>query len=308
MSVYRLLSDLINDGRTRMSFTLLRDVSDNLAQMATEPGVYLHVGIVPSSGARLDFGSRLPGRREEVSQLMDIANDIFSGRGSRTGPLEIVSVGGYPVSGKSFPIRRVGGYLSKKGWMFVQGKFNRIRMPEAFGAVTLAFGGFCDALLAMRAGGDRANAEYCSKVSAAVMSSTMGSAGVEYLGQLIPGLARVITCSDLAGSSDSKVSAARSSATGTDRSFGPTLVQTANEAVMSQRRRENLLCSFVEAVLGMGRPVLLFYEDVQWANAVSLKFLRKLLKPLEGPELVKRQDLVLGEVEEGKVQKYEKIV
>lgn len=271
-SICRLLSDLIDQHvRTKTSFASLDDVSDDLEQMFIEPDIFLHEPTL--SDVRLDFGSRLYGRKEEVSQLLDIANDISSRR--ETGPLEIVSIGGYSGTGKSFLVRQVGQYLSAKGWIFIKGKFDRMRQRDAFSVVTSAFESFCGKMQAMKDGGKQNDLEYCSRVSTAVLDA-IGFAGVGYLSQILPSLNRVIIV-DAVSTSDSERSTKSDLI---NAKFDVTPVQSAAEALMSQRRREYLLCSFVEAVLGVGRPMLLFYDDIQWADAATLGFLRKLLKHL----------------------------
>jgi len=309
-SVCRLVSDLIDATtaattgskknsvrKTKTSFTSLHDVLSDLEQMVMSPTMFLHElrnNATPTTlptTLKLDFGSKLHGRREEISQLMDIVDDISSLR--VTGPLEIVSLGGYSGSGKSYLIRQVGRYLSnERGWIFIQGKFDRLRQNyDAFSVVTSAFERFCGQIDEMREnnnndgkgnnniGGDD-NVEYCSRVSTAVLEA-LGRTGVDYLSQIMPSLRRVVNDVDYNISGDQSGDDSTSAATG-GSSLGGYLhpTQTGDEALMSQRRCEYLLCAFVEAILGVGRPLLLFYDDMQWADASTLEFLRKLLKHL----------------------------
>ncbi|KAL7542869.1 hypothetical protein ACHAXR_012176 [Thalassiosira sp. AJA248-18] len=268
-SICRLISDLIDGpSRTKTSFASLNDVLDDLEQMATEPDTFLHEPT--RTDVKLNFGNELYGRKEEVSQIIDIANDVSSRR--ETGPLELVSIEGYSGSGKSFLVRQVGHYLSSKGWIFIQGKFDRMRQRDSFSVVTSAFESFCGILQEMKARGNQNDLEYCSQVSTSVMDA-LGHTGVAYLCQIIPSLKKIL---DQDSGSDSDTNPFDSLNEGLDLA----IIQTADEALMSQRKREYSLCVFVEAILGVGRKLLLFYDDLQWADASTLGFFRKLLKHL----------------------------
>ena len=268
-SLSRLISDLLDGpSRTKTSFTSLNDVLVDVKQMATEPDTFLH-GPIHLTDVKLEFGNMLYGRKEEVSQMIDIANDVSSQR--ETGSLEIVSIGGYSGSGKSFLVQQVGQYLSsKKGWIFIRGKFDRMRQSDSFSVVTSAFENFCVALQDMQDGSDPEDREYVSQVSARVLES-LGVTGVLYLSVVIPTLKRII---DLDSGIDSEHSARESLNGGIDM----TPVQTAEEALMSQRKREYSIFVFLEAILCVGRKLLLFYDDIQWADVSTHQFLRKLIK------------------------------
>jgi len=259
-SICRLLSDLIEGPlRTKTSFASLHDVLDDLEQMVKEPDIFLHETI--GADTKLDFGAKLYGRKQEVSQIIGIANNITSKR--ETGPLEIVTIGGYSGAGKSCLVRKVGRYLSRKGWFYTQGKFDRMRQSDAFSVITSAFESFCDTMQAMKEKGDQGDDDYCTRVRAAVLEA-IGDTGVHYLSQMIPSLQKIM---DL----DSNIN----DDTNGESHLNPKL--TGKEALMSQRRREYLFSAFVEAVSSVGRPILIFYDDVQWADASALEFLQKML-------------------------------
>lgn len=277
-AVCRLISDLVDGpSGTNTSFESLDDVSSDLEQMAIEPGWFLHE---PSlSHLQLEFGGdRLYGRQEEVAQMIEVANNISSGR--ETGPLEIVSIRGYSGSGKSFLARQVGRHLSERGWIFIQGKFDRMRQTNSFSVVTSTFESYCELLQVMKSSGVQSDMDYCTQVSSRVVES-LGSMGVDYLAQIIPSLKRVV---DIDLGSDSEVSSNHDMM---DVRWSNTPMQPADEAVMSQRRRECLLCSFAESILGVGRPIVLFLDDVQWAGAAS-DLSWKLLKHIAGRNIPRK--------------------
>ncbi|KAL7544942.1 hypothetical protein ACHAWF_008314 [Thalassiosira exigua] len=267
-SICRLISDLLDHPLgTKTSYVSLSDVMDDLEQMAKEPDIFLHDPKVPSD--KIEFGSRLYGRSAEVSQILDVAKNTSTARES--GSLEVVSIGGYSGSGKSFLVRQVRRYLSSKGWIVIDGKFDRMHQSDAFSVVTSSFETFCERIQQMKNGGIQSDVEYCAQVTTAVLDA-LGPSGVGYLSHLIPSLREMV---DLDSSTDSDASDNRSM---NGLYLAPT--QTSDEAMMSQQRRGYLLCSFVEAISSAGRPILLFYDDMQWARSSASDFMCTLLKHL----------------------------
>jgi len=258
-SICRLASDLIDSPlATSTSFSSLDDVSDDLDQMVREPDIFLHEA--KGIDNTLEFGTRLYGRNEELSQLMDIISDVSMER--ETGPLELVGIGGYSGTGKSCLVRQVGRCILSRGWIFIQGKFDRIR-GDAFSVITTSFESFCMTF--------QNDFDYCSRVSKAVFEA-LGPTGVGYLIQLVPSFQRI---ADLDSSNHHHPKDVTS-----EKSNKLVPINAGNESVLSRLRRENLLCAFVVAVARAGRPLFLFYDDVQWADASTVEFLQKLIKHL----------------------------
>ena len=195
VAVCRLVSDLIDSSSssectmpTKTAFASLNDVLDDLKQMVIEPETFLHDS--QTVNGRLDFGTKLYGRKGEISQILSAAERISYNSGDK-GPLEMISISGYSGSGKSALVRQVGCYLSKNGWFFLQGKFDRMRRNDALSVVTSAFENYCLAIQEMKARGNQDDLEYCSQVSAAAMK-TLGQSGADYLSFLIPTLSNLV--------------------------------------------------------------------------------------------------------------------
>lgn len=261
-SICRLISDIIDmPSRTKTSFASLNVILDDLEQMIIEPNTFLHKPTILGGCAKFDFGKRLYGREHEVSQLIDIANDVSSRQ--QTGPLECVSVGGYSGSGKSHLVRQVSRYLSSNGWMFIRGKFDLNTQRDSFSIVTSSLNSFCSKVQAMKNGNNPNDVTYCWQVSKAILDA-LGRTGIEYLADLIPSLSTLVEIVDLKLPKD-----------------GNTRNDKAGKVIVDQHsQRQHLLCVFMESIMSVGRPIILFYDDIQWADEATIDFLRQLLKHL----------------------------
>jgi predicted ATPase len=259
MSVCRLIADVMegtNGGfaLTKTSFTSLEEVLEDLKRMMFEPNIFLHNPCDP----KIDFGKRLYGREEEISAILSVADGISSRQGS--GALEIISVHGYSKSGKSFLANQIGRYLSTKGWNFLKGKFDGMRQGDAaFSMMMSALENFFCTMAD--------DLSYCDQVATKI-SEALGQDGVDSLSRVIPSLNKLV--------GNEMVDNYRVDSDGKHHS---SIVRTGEESAMYEQRIEYLLCVLVDAILSVGRPILLLYDtNAQWAGIVESQFLQKLLK------------------------------
>jgi predicted ATPase len=211
----------------------------------------------------IDFGARLLGREKEISNILSIANSISSTNGS--GTLEIISVHGYSGSGKTFLVNHVGRHLSTKGWIFLQGKFDRMRQNDAALSVMIsAFENFFVAIESMRCSEDSDDLTYCDQVATNI-KELLGPDEVVSLSLIIPSIKKLVRNELINTDGDGSDGANQ-------------IVRTGEESAMYQQRLEYLLFVFVDAILSVGRPILLLYDDTQWAGMEGCRFLQKLLK------------------------------
>jgi len=264
MSVCRLIADVMegtNGGvaLTKTSFTSLEEVLEDLNRMMFEPNVFLH----NPSDPKIDFGSRLYGREEETSTILSVVDGISSGQGS--GALEIISVHGYSGSGKSFLVNQIGRYISTKGWIFLEGKFDRMKQSNAPISVMMsAFENYFVTLESIKCWGGSDDLSYCYKVATKI-TEALGPDGIDSLSRFIPSLNRLVgievTDNDRDGNHQSNI------------------VRTGEESTMYEQRIEYLLCALVDAILSVGRPILLLYDaNTKCEGLVESEFLQKLLK------------------------------
>lgn len=257
MALCRLIADVMegkNGGvaMTKTSFTSLEKVLEDLKRMMFEPDVFLH----NPSDPKINFGNRLYGREEEISTILSIADGISSKQGS--GALEIISVHGYSGSGKSFLVNQIGRYLSTKGWIFLDGKFDRMRHGDsALSVIISAFDQYFVEMESIQFRGGADDVSYCNQVTTKIMEA-LGSDGVDSLCRAIPSLNRLF---------------------GNEIIDKSNIVRTGEESAMYEQRIEYLLCALVDAILSVGRPMLLLYDvTTQWSGVVHSRFIEKLLK------------------------------
>lgn len=256
MAICRLIADVMEGKNgvplTKTSFTSLEEVLDDLKRMMFEPDIYL----CNPSDPKINFGSRLYGREEEISTILSVADGISSRQGS--GALEIISVHGYSGAGKSFLVNQIGRYLSTKGWIFLDGKFDRMRHGDAALSVIIsAFDQYFVNMESIKFRGKADDVSYCNQVTTKIMEA-LGSDGVDSLSRVIPSLNRLV---------------------GNEITDKSNIVRTGEESTMYEQRIGYLLCALVDAILSVGRPMLLLYDvTTQWSGVVHSQFIEKLLK------------------------------
>jgi predicted ATPase len=258
MSVCRFIADVMegtNGGfaLTKTSFTSLEEVLEDLKRMMFEPDIFLH----NPSDPKIDFGKRLYGREEEISVILSVAECISSRQGS--GTLEIIGIHGYSGSGKSFLANQIGRYLSTKGWIFLEGKFDRMRQGDAaFSMMMSALENFFCTMAN--------DVIYYDQVATKVREA-LGQDGVDSLSRVIPSLNKLV--------GDEMIDIHRVDSDGMHHSR---IVRTGEESAMYEQRIEYLLCVLVDAILSVGRPILLLYDSTtQWARLEESRFLQHFL-------------------------------
>ena len=258
ISLCRLIADVMegtNKGAalTKSSFTSLDKVLEDLKRMMFEPDVFLH----NPSDPKIDFGCIIYGREEEISNILSVADKVSSQKGS--GALEIISIHGYSGSGKTFLVHQIGRYLSTKGWIFLNGKLDRLRQSDAArSAMIAAFENYFVTMETLKSTGQVDDLSYYSNVATKI-TETLGPDGVDSLSRVIPSINKLV---------GNKVTAA-----------GGNIVRTVEASAMHEQRIEFLLCTLADTILSGGRPILLLSDsNTQRAGLVESKFLQRMLK------------------------------
>ncbi|KAL7430231.1 hypothetical protein ACHAXH_004516 [Discostella pseudostelligera] len=267
----RFIVDLMGDEhagifRSEHSFTSFEDVVSDLKQMMDNPDEFLH-GSVPVKW-KLDFGDKLYGRGAEMDALMNAANRVVS---DETDPLlsrvvrsnlkktEVVMVSGSPGAGKSRLVRLGGTQLEKRGWCFLQCKFDRVAHPEPLSTLAHAFDEYFGRFLhcPKHHGSDKSTAtatanSHCSCRSQQLhdrLTSLISPEDLEILAMYIPSLRRFLDLALVAVPPD------------------------VNETLMA-----SLFGALLLAMSSKDTPIFFFLDDLQWADQLSLSMLEAFAK------------------------------
>jgi predicted ATPase len=278
----RLVLDLLDNGhgllfRSEYSFSSFKDVQSDLRQMLVNPEGFLH-GSNPDRW-KLTFGEKLYGRNADMKALNDAADRVanrrvdpmFDGLARLTGnKTEVVMVSGSPGSGKSHLVRLGWKGLEKRGWRFVQCKFDRVVQAEPLSIISHAFDDFlghyvcnhkqgmeiCDygygggggGGIAAGAGADADGASVYQKVHAR-LSRFIHREGLEILATYIPSLQNMMHIAL------------------------PLVPTDVNTTIMTE-----LFSTLLKAISSDKAPILFFIDDLQWADPLSLDLLLAIVK------------------------------
>jgi predicted ATPase/anti-anti-sigma regulatory factor len=167
-----------------------------------------------------------------------------------TGGAELVLVAGSAGIGKSALVRELVGPLARRGGHLAEGKFEQRSRSVPYSSITEALRRLLQALLAERS-------EVLARARARIASALGANASV--LGELIPEIDLLIGPSSRAPE------------------LGP--AEARNRFHLVVRR-------FVRALGQPGQPLVLFLDDLQWADSASLELLRLIVTDPERGDLL----------------------
>ncbi len=189
---------------------------------------------------RFEIPQKLYGREREVQTLHSVFERIVSGSAPAAGN-ELLLVSGYSGVGKTSLVREIYEPLTRMRGAFISGKFDQLRHGIPYGAVLGAFRRLIHTLLA------EGEAEFHRRRQD--LLDTLGmNAGV--LIQVLPEL-ELIT--------------------------GPQPVPSAVDSVDAQNRFHLTFHKFVSVFARPEHPLVVFLDDLQWADGPSLRLLEYLL-------------------------------
>ncbi|MEL7006153.1 MAG: AAA family ATPase, partial [Bacteroidota bacterium] len=162
-----------------------------------------------------------------------------------TGTLETMLVGGYSGTGKSVLVHETHRPITAKRGYFIEGKFDQFQRSKPYLAFIQAFTSFVSILLTE-------NERRLEPIRQQI-NNALGDEG-KVLTDLIPNLELLI---------------------GTQPEI-PKL-----GGLESQNRLNYLFSSFIKAIAASDHPVVLFIDDLQWADSASLSLLNVLMSNKE---------------------------
>jgi len=223
------------------SYKRMMDVRDDLQLMLEKPAIFLRdqdVGRLSITG--LQFRDAVFGRSSELSAIKEAYRRSVSGAG------ELLIISGVSGSGKSLLASEFGNYVSSDGGILLSGKFDQLQQGRPFSALASAFDSYCGNLI-------RKDGPLTTKDLASKLISSLGRE-VYHLARIVPTLAIILGPRVMGDFSHDQVCA------------------------NPQERLQHLLCQFVEVISSSyAAPVVLFLDDLQWADTASIDAVNQLL-------------------------------
>ncbi|MCC7642221.1 MULTISPECIES: AAA family ATPase [unclassified Janthinobacterium] len=160
---------------------------------------------------------------------------------SAAGKCEILLVAGHSGIGKSAVVNEVQKPIIAQRGCFLSGKFDQLQRDVPYASLIQAFQGLVRRLLGQP--------EKTLRQWSVKLHTALGS-GIGMLVELIPQLALIV---------------------------GPTDPMPASAPAQAQLRLDRLFPRFVEVFACAGHPLVLFLDDLQWADAATLRMIELLM-------------------------------
>ena len=225
------------------TYSEMADVVQDLRLMLHKPTIYFHdldLDKLTLDGLELD--------ETVFVRYHEFANLLCSYRRAVSESPELAVICGSSGTGKTVMANRFGKWVSANGGLFLQGKFDLMQQIHPLSAVATALDNYCDTLA------KNEETEHAQMI-ASKLQDTLGS-DLYYLIQVIPSIVKIL-------GEKSRCETPRNS----------------DHVVDAQQRLQYLICKLVEVIIVCsGSPVVLFLDDVQFANRLSISIIRQLLK------------------------------
>ncbi|MBW4446022.1 MAG: EAL domain-containing protein [Spirirestis rafaelensis WJT71-NPBG6] len=243
--VMKLMAKNAED-RYQSAYGLKADLEICLHQLQTNGQIDVFALGEQDISERFTIGQKLYGREREIETLLEAFTRVAGGETenssiSTQSQIEMILVTGYSGVGKSALVREVHKPITARRGSFIWGKFDQYQRNIPYYALSQAFDDLCKQLLTET---EAVLNQWREKILAAV-----GNNG-QVLIDVIPNLERVI---------------------GTQ----PPVVQV--EASIAQNRFNLVFQNFIKVICQKSHPLVLFIDDLQWADKASLKLLKTIM-------------------------------
>ena len=199
---------------------------------------------------RYDFPGSLPVARKLYGRSRELALLSQACERLRRGGCELLLVSGSAGVGKSALVNELQGPVVSDGGFFISGKFDQLKRNIPYSSIAQAFQQLAAQLLT---GNEEQIAGWRAK-----LASALGPNG-QVIVEVIPELGLVI---------------------------GPQPSAAKLPAVESQNRFGLMFERFIRVFTQDGHPLVLFLDDLQWADAATLELLTTLVGRKEVPRLL----------------------
>ena len=302
-SICRLVSDLLQAGEgirfvSKTALLSLDDVQFDMAQMKTHPHLFLRDNTCPITALRLTslFGETdgdIYGREEEMNMLMDIAKRVYlhapppSRISANGGPRqiqqgdnflrEVILLSGYSGSGKTSILKHLTSFFYANDMFVLTCKFDRQSAPLLMLVQSV------DTFLARFVNqGDvqrEPDIQYAfDRISRCIISSIDKESFVQ-LCELFPNFCQLFPMSfDYVH--DRKTRSGTIDDPSFERTDPSTLSLLAPGGLGSGSNRVKYLFSLIlKAICSGGYPVSYIFEDLQWADSISMEVIGDIIQP-----------------------------
>ena len=214
-------------------------------------GIFERTGdITPFELGKDDFSGKFRLVEKLYGRDHEVAHLMEAYDRAGRGALETVLVAGYSGTGKSALIHEIHKPITRSHGYFIEGKFDQFQRAVPYFALLEAFGRFVDLILTERQ-------VLVEQVRDAIRQA-VGSEG-RVLTEVIPHLQHII---------------------------GPQPEVPELGGTESQNRFNYVFRKFVRSISSPEHPIVLFIDDLQWADSASLGLLRILLTDEENGHLL----------------------
>jgi predicted ATPase len=243
--VHNMIDAINGDFMGDESYAKMSDVCSDMKLMRDNPSVFLNgVDGIQLTQTGLQMDEKLFERDEDFKNLQQAYERAAA------GSAELAVIAGASGTGKSTLANRLGDFVRLNGGYFLTGKFDQMEQVRPF-SVASAFNKYID-LIMMEA--DTTHV----RLIASKVHETLGQ-GVHHLTQMVPSLRKILT----------------------EHGFMDNHSEHAPNQlfVNSQLQFNYLFCQFVKVICGCSKgPLVLFIDDVQWADPVSVSLISQVLK------------------------------
>jgi predicted ATPase len=195
----------------------------------------------PFAPGRWDVSARFHIPRRLYGRERELAMLLAAFERAAGGGVEVVCITGYAGVGKSALVREIRVPFAARGGYYLAGKYDQLRRGAPYSALIEALRDLVRQLLMERA-------EALASVRARLREA-LGESG-QVLTAAIPEIEAII---------------------------GPQGPVQALPSVEAQNRFNRVLGRFIGVFGRPGRPLVLFLDDLQWADSASLEFLQQLV-------------------------------
>ena len=238
--VNKLLSKNAED-RYQSAFGLKADLERCYSQWEREGGIDDFVIGQQDRSGQLRIAQKLYGRQQDVQMLLDSFERVS--QGGRQGHIEVVTVKGYSGIGKSSLVNEIQIPVTRQRGYFIAGKADPLKRDIPYHPIRQAFEALINQLLTE-------TTTQLEQWQRRILRALGNSA--QAIVEVIPNLALIIG----------------------DQPPVPDLPPTE-----AQNRFMRLFAKLVQVFARKSHPLVIFLDDLQWADIASLKLLEQMTLP-----------------------------